>query len=50
MKTIKDNINYLENNGYIVMSKIELDSIVKNAKLGKKPVVNPKGKIIGWRE
>ncbi len=50
MKTIKDNITYLENMGYLIMTKLELDSIIRNAKLGKVPVKNAKGKIVGWRE
>lgn len=47
---VKRNIDYLENLGFIILTKLELNDIIRNAKLGKVPVVHPKGRIIGWRE
>lgn len=47
---IKKNIDYLEGLGYIVLTKLELNEIVKKSKLGKIPVLDRRGKIVGWRE
>lgn len=47
---IQKYIKHVEDNGYIVLTKIELDKIIQNSKLGKTPIVNNKGKVIGWKE
>lgn len=44
----KDAKEFLEKNGFIVLTKLEIRKIIDNLMLGKKPVLNQKGKITGW--
>lgn len=53
MKThlnVQKNITWLEQMGYIVMTKIELDRIIKEVKLGKTIVRDKNGKPKGFLE
>lgn len=47
---IQKYIKLLEENGYIVLTKVELNKIVQNAKLGKTSIVDKNGKIVGWKD
>lgn len=43
-------IEFLEKEGYIVLTKLDIRKIIDNLRLGKKPTLNKNGKIVGWTD